>query len=177
MTSTIFKGATLSRPILFSHPSEIELDSDPICPDWVIEGEPKARSRRLAESADGASSVMAWSCTAGRFNWHYTVDETVHIISGEVFVTDHDGETRRLRPGDMAFFPAGSRSIWHVPVEVRKLAVCRHNMPRPFGTLLRAWNKLAYRVSGYSVMFAEPEGDREAAPDRPAARSRAERTA
>ena len=49
---------------------------------------------------------MAWSCSAGRFNWHYTVDETVHIISGEVFVTDHKGETHRLGPGDMAFFPA-----------------------------------------------------------------------
>jgi uncharacterized cupin superfamily protein len=167
----------LSRPILFSRPSDIELDADPICPDWVIEGEPKARSRRLAESADGASSVMAWSCTAGRFNWHYTVDETVHIISGEVFVTDHAGQIRRLGPGDMAFFPAGSRSTWHVPAEVRKLAVCRHNMPRPFGTLLRAWNKLAYRLSGYSAMFTEPEGDGEPVPDRPVARGEAERVA
>jgi hypothetical protein len=26
---------------------------------------------------------MAWSCTPGRFEWHYAVDETVHIISGE----------------------------------------------------------------------------------------------
>ena len=170
-------GGALSRPILFAHPSDIELDAAPICPDWVIEGKPQARSRRLAESADGTSSVMAWSCTAGRFNWHYTVDETVHIISGEVFVTDHDGQTKRLGPGDMAFFPAGSRSTWHVPVEVRKLAVCRHSMPRPFGTMLRAWNKLAHRLSGYSVMFAEPEGDRRPATDRPAARNQTERVA
>ena len=42
-----------------------------------------------------------------------------------------------------AFFPAGSRSIWHVPHRVRKLAVCRHSMPRPLGTVLRAWNKFA----------------------------------
>jgi EutQ-like cupin domain len=74
----------------------------------------------------------------------------VHIISGEVDVTDEKGEIRCLRPGEMAFFPAGSRSIWHTPHRVRKLAVCRHSMPRPLGTVLRAWNKLvesAMRVS------------------------------
>ncbi len=27
---------------------------------------------------------------AGRFKWHYTVDETIHLISGEVFVTDEN---------------------------------------------------------------------------------------
>jgi hypothetical protein len=30
-----------------------------------------------------------------------------------------------------------------VPVEVRKLAVCRQAMPLPFGFALRAWNKVA----------------------------------
>jgi uncharacterized protein len=153
-------GRAVSKPIVFACPAEIELAADPICPGWVIDGEPQARSRRLAESADGTSSVMAWSCTAGRFNWTYTVDETVHIIAGEVFVTDHNGQTHRLGPGDMAFFPAGSRSTWYVPVEVRKLAVCRHAMPRLFGTLLRIWNKVMHRLSGYSVIFVEPEGDR-----------------
>jgi hypothetical protein len=42
----------------------------------------------------------------------------------------------------MVFFPAGSVSDWHVTEEVRKLAVCRHSMPRPLGFALRAWNKL-----------------------------------
>jgi uncharacterized cupin superfamily protein len=42
--------------------------------------------------------------------WHYAVDETVHIISGEVIVTDEQGRVHRLGPGDMAFFPAGSHS-------------------------------------------------------------------
>jgi len=170
-------GAALSRPILFARPADIELPADPIRPHWVIDGEPQARSQRLAESADGTSSVMAWSCSAGRFNWHYTVDETVHIISGEVFVTDHNGQTQRLGPGDMAFFPAGSRSTWHVPVEVRKLAVCRHNMPSVFGLLLRIWNKLAYRFSDYSVIFTEPEGDRAPKTGEAATRAQAERVA
>jgi hypothetical protein len=85
---------------------------------------------------------MAWSCTPGRFTWRYRVDEFIHILSGEIFVTDENGQRRRLGPGDMVFFPAGSVSDWHVTEEVRKLAVCRHSMPRPLGFALRAWNKL-----------------------------------
>ena len=137
--------------VIFAAPADVELAPDPIRPHWIIEGTPQARSKRLAESADGTAMIMAWSCTAGRFNWNYAVDETVHVISGEVFVTDDKGVVRRLGPGDLAFFPAGSRSTWHVPQAVRKLAVCRHSMPRPFGYLLRVWNKAVDILTGFSA--------------------------
>ena len=141
----------MSRHV-FAVPADIELDSDPIRADWVIEGTPQVRSKYLVRSADGASSVMVWSCSAGRFVWCYKVDEMLHVLSGEVFVTDDKGAVRRLGPGDMAFFPAGARSVWHVPHEVRKLAMCRHNMPRPCGFLLRAWNHLLDRLTGFSAV-------------------------
>ena len=48
------------------------------------------------------------------------------IISGEVFVTNEKGEECRLGPGDVAFFPAGSRSTWRVPVAVRVRLSRRH---------------------------------------------------
>jgi uncharacterized protein len=72
----------------------------------------------------------------------------VHVISGEVFVTAETGLERRLGPGDMAFFPAGSRSLWRVPVAVRKLAVCRHALPKPLGFAVRAWHKLIALATG-----------------------------
>jgi uncharacterized protein len=131
------------QPIVIVPSASPELASAPIPQDWVLSGTPEARSRQLARSSDRASSVMAWSCTAGRFNWHYTVDETVHIIAGEVFVTDENGREHRLGPGDSAFFPAGSRSTWYVPTEVRKVAVCRQSMPFLFAFALRAWNMMA----------------------------------
>jgi uncharacterized protein len=138
------------RPIVFAAPADVDLDLSAISPAWIIEGTPQTRTKCLARSADGTAAVFAWSCTAGRFHWHYAVDETLHILSGEVFVTDEKGKAQRLGPGDMAFFPAGSRSIWHVPHEVRKLAVCRHAMPRPLGFMLRAWNKVFNRLTGFS---------------------------
>jgi uncharacterized cupin superfamily protein len=145
----------VSPPVAFADPATVELAPNPIPQSWILEGAPQARSKQLAESADGTSMIMVWSCSAGSFTWNYAGDETVHIISGEVFVTDGDGAVRRLGPGDMAFFPAGSRSTWRIPHEVRKLAVCRHGMPRPFGTLLRAWNKLIDRATGFSARGAE----------------------
>jgi hypothetical protein len=142
------------QPIVIVPAAEPELAPAPIPQDWILSGTPEARSRQLARSHDRASSVMAWSCTAGRFNWHYTVDETVHIIAGEVVVTDETGREHRLGPGDSAFFPAGSRSTWLVPVAVRKVAVCRQAMPRLFAFALRAWNMLA-RFMG--AIFWPPE--------------------
>ncbi len=146
----------MPEPVIFVTPADIELPPDPICPSWVIEGAPQVRSKRVAESADGTSSVMVWSCTAGKFNWLYSVEETLHIIAGEVFVTDENGDIHRLGPGDMAFFPAGSRSTWHVPDRVLKLAVCRHRMPRQFGYLLRAWNRTIDILTGFSAGAAKP---------------------
>jgi uncharacterized protein len=134
--------------IVIADPATVALDPAPIKPGWIVEGAPQARARELARSADGTAVVVAWSCTAGRFHWHYGVDETLHVISGEVFITNHDGVERRLGPGDMAFFPAGSRSLWRVPCAVRKLAVCRHAMPRPLGFALRAWKKLIAITTG-----------------------------
>ncbi len=137
------------QPVVFAAPAHLELSSNPVGPDWIVEGSPQARAKCLAQSADGTSTVIAWSCTPGCFEWYYAVDETVHIIDGEVFVTDEAGRVHRLGPGDMAFFPAGSRSVWRVTKEVRKLAVCRQAMPRPLGFALRAWNRILNRVTGF----------------------------
>ncbi len=138
----------MSMPIVVADPSTVSLEPAPIQPDWILEGAPEARAKVLARSGDRTSVVWAWSCTVGRFNWHYDVDETVHIISGEVFIANEDGVERRLGPGDMAFFPAGSSSVWRVTADVRKLAVCRHTLPQPLGYALRAWRKLIAIMTG-----------------------------
>lgn len=151
----------MPHPVVFAVPADTQLESAPLPADWIIEGKPQARSKRLATSPDGVSAVIAWSCSAGRFHWHYTVDEVLHIISGEVLVTDEKGECRRLGPGDVAYFPAGSHSVWHVIHEVKKLAICRQSIPRPLGLALRAWNKLA-------AMLAGPAEDEDALEGKPA---------
>jgi uncharacterized cupin superfamily protein len=119
-----------------------DLGSAPISPDWVLEGSPEARSKLLAKSHDGTSSIMVWECTAGRFNWYYNEDETVVVISGEVFISTKDGEERRLGQGDMGFFPAGSSCTWRITDRIKKVAVLRKDLPHPLGFGVRGWHKI-----------------------------------
>jgi len=157
-------------PAEFARLAEVELLPAPIPASWIVEGTPQARSKRLWTSIDGTASVIAWSCTPGRFNWHYKVDEILHIVSGEVFVTDDKGQSRRLGPGDMVYFRAGSSSLWHVTQELRKVAICRHNIPWALGFALRAWRKLV-------SILGSPAEDADALEVNPVVGSDAERVA
>lgn len=103
--------------------------ANPINTAWILEGQPQARLEFLSSSADGTASTYFWDCTAGRFNWFYSFDETFHILEGEVTLKDPAGNSRRVATGDTVFFPAGSSAEWTVDKYVRKLAFCRTPVP------------------------------------------------
>jgi uncharacterized protein len=145
--------------VVTANPATVELAPSPFPAEWVLDGCPRAQATAIAHSRDGDMMVIAWSCTKGRFRWHYTVDEMAHILSGEVFITDQCGTERRLGPGDTAFFPAGSSSIWLVTQEVRKIAVCRVALPRLLGLSLRIWNRLCRTVSELLGPHSKPAED------------------
>jgi uncharacterized cupin superfamily protein len=153
----------MSSSIVIAAAASSDLEPAPISPDWILGGKPEARSKLLANSHDGASCVMVWECTAGRFNWHYREDETAVVISGEVLITTEKGEERRLGPGDMAFFPVGTSCIWCVNVPVRKVAVIRKTLPLPLALGFRAWDKLLRTMglkgrsplTSYTTAFAQ----------------------
>jgi len=102
----------------------------PIHPDWILEGKPVARIELLSSSADGTANTYFWDCTAGRFNWYYSFDETLHVLEGSVTLKDPAGTSRLVVAGDTIFFPAGSRAEWTVDRYIRKLAFCRTPLPR-----------------------------------------------
>jgi uncharacterized cupin superfamily protein len=113
------------------------------------------RTWNILRSHDLTSDLMVWECSAGRFECHYSVDEVVIIVGGEVFITDATGEERRLGLGDLGFFPAGSSAVWRIPVSVRKIAVLRETMWRPIGIALKVWKRLL-RMAGLAA--APPTG-------------------
>ncbi|HZT89198.1 MAG TPA: cupin domain-containing protein [Stellaceae bacterium] len=137
----------MTKKIVTANPAEVELDPAPFPREWVLEGTPQARAKEIARSGDGAMKLIVWSCTPGRFRWQYSIDESVQILSGVVVVTDHNGTERRLGPGDSAFFPAGTSSVWRVEKEVRKVAVCRTTIPKVVEFGLRAWHWGARRAN------------------------------
>ena len=109
--------------------SSTKLVPNPIQPAWILAGNPLARLELLSSSADGTASTYFWDCTAGRFNWFYSFDETFHILEGEVTLKYPSGVSRRVGIGDTVFFPAGSTAEWTVDNYVRKLAFCRTPVP------------------------------------------------
>lgn len=132
----------MRNSITVSAAATAELDPSSVSPDWILAGTPKAEFKWLAGSSDGTASLVIWDCTAGRFEWHYSDDEAVVVIAGEVFIKTGSDEEQRLGPGDSAFFPAGSSCIWRVPDRVRKVAVLHRNLPLPLGLGMRAWHRL-----------------------------------
>lgn len=146
----------MAAPKISSFSALMELQSAPINPAWILEGTPTARNRLIAYSTDTFGWTMLWDCTAGKFNWHYTLDETVHIIEGSVTITDTDGTTFTLTPGDIAFFPTGSTAHWHVETYVRKVAYCQKPVPPIANLPLRAARKILAQLRK-AISFAKLE--------------------
>jgi uncharacterized cupin superfamily protein len=137
------------------------LRAAPINPDWILEGNPTARNRVLARSSDSLACSIIWDCTAGKFNWFYDIDETVHIIEGSVTVSDGQSPPKTLKVGDVAFFPAGTKAHWHVENYVRKVAFCQRPLPKfmngPIAMLRALKAKLRGGAPGGSLMDSGPE--------------------
>ncbi len=146
----------LPRDLVIANPATVDLAPSPFPAEWVLDGTPQARATAIAHSRDGAMTVIAWSCTKGRFRWHYTVDEMAHILAGEVFITDQSGVERRLGPGDTAFFAAGTSNVWLITQDIRKVAVCHVAVPKLVGLGLRIWNRLCRTASELLGLDAEP---------------------
>jgi uncharacterized cupin superfamily protein len=137
------KQITIARPLAL----ELGAATAPIFPGWVLNGTPSTRTWYVTKSEDRRSNVVVWECTAGSFEWHYDSDETAVVVSGEVFITNERGEERRLGPGDLGFFPAGTSCRWRVPEHVRKVAVLRKTTWLPPAFVLSAWNKVLTMIS------------------------------
>jgi uncharacterized cupin superfamily protein len=118
----------------------------PLDPADILDGEPMAFITPLANTEDGALSSGFWRCTAGRFNWHYGVDEVIHILEGTARIRDHAHVVwRDIGPGDSVLFPRGSSAEWIVDKHVRKFYVTmgpRKSLVRRVAKrLLRIWGR------------------------------------
>jgi uncharacterized protein len=89
--------------------SGIALSSASIDPERILDGAPVARAQQIYLSRDGTADTFIWECTAGRFFWHYSADETVFLIEGSVVVRDEAGIYYHLQAGSTIFFRPGRR--------------------------------------------------------------------
>ncbi|WP_370875537.1 cupin domain-containing protein [Methylobacterium amylolyticum] len=121
--------------------TSVDLRSAPIEPSWIHAGEPQARNATLSRSADGLASTLVWDCTAGTFEWHYDIDETIYFLEGSATISDGHGPAKTFTAGDVLFLPRGAVCHWHVESYVRKVAFCRRTQPKLVGLAMRAIGK------------------------------------
>ncbi len=132
----------MSKSIVMATPAAIELDPEPLPPEWILSGNPEARGKMLVRSHDWSSTLVVWNCTSGSFRWHFSQDEVIFVISGAAFLLNDDGSERRFGAGELGFFPAGTTCKWRIDDHFLKIAVLRETMWRPLGLCLKVWNKL-----------------------------------
>lgn len=92
----------------------------------VYAGSPNFRAAAFAESPDKSTMAGVWAADGpSKFEWSYGADEAVYIQEGQVHI-DYQGKTFTLKPGDMAYFHAGTKAVWSVPQHVRKSWTIHH---------------------------------------------------
>lgn len=138
----------MSKSIVIAAADTTNVRATSVTPSWILAGKPETRAQQLSRSKDRNSYTMVWDCTAGNFNWYYSLDETLVVLEGEAFIKSDGLEERRIGAGDVVFFPAGCSATWRVTNYIRKVAFLRHPIPPPIGFGVRAWNALVRVVLG-----------------------------
>jgi uncharacterized protein len=138
-------------PLIESSHCDVDLKPSPIEPSWIIEGNPEARSHQLSASADGTATTLIWSCTEGKFNWYYDVEETIMILEGSIVLESEGMPPKRYGVGDVIFLRGGAHAKWHVQGHVKKVSFLRHPNPTGFGFAIRAVNRLKRMFSKLPV--------------------------
>lgn len=123
--------------------TQMDFVSTPLPPEWVLAGNPAARSVSLARAEDGNLSCGLWDCQAGKFKFIFATDEIIQILEGEVII-EEKGKVHTLAVGDVAFFPEGLVAYWTVPKYVKKYAIFR-SVSDPLSTKIYRRLKKAVR--------------------------------
>jgi uncharacterized cupin superfamily protein len=120
----------------------------PINSTWIEGGDPQAKLAILAHSDDCATSTILWECSAGRFTWRYSFDETIHFLDGGVRIRIADGAWKTYGAGDTIHFSRGAVATWEIDTFIRKLAFCRKAPPRLFISARRFARTAYHRMRG-----------------------------
>jgi uncharacterized protein len=136
------KMQTISRSLIETANTALNLTPSPIEPSWIIDGKPVAQFSLLSKSADGQAWTVVRQCSEGKFHWYYDIDETILILEGSIVIENDVLPPTRYGPGDVIFFNTGAHAKWHVESPIRKLAFCRKTQPVLLSYALRASSKI-----------------------------------
>jgi uncharacterized protein len=92
----------------------------------MIDGAQVGEVHQIEPSGGSASrlDVSLWRSDPGTYDYLFAGDEAFHVVEGAATVELTDsGETIELKPGDLAYFSAGTRSVWTITEPFKKFVV------------------------------------------------------
>jgi uncharacterized protein len=101
------------------------VDAEGYEPD-IIDGTQVGEFRGLAPTAASANEldVGVWRSDPATYDYLFENDEAFHVVAGAATVDLPDtGERIELRVGDIAYFRAGTRSVWTITEPFKKFVV------------------------------------------------------
>jgi uncharacterized cupin superfamily protein len=104
------------------------VDADAYEP-FFVEGEPTGLVHWLRPAGPQAFSAGIYQVQPGMYPdqtpvpYEFHVNETIHVIEGEVLIEMEDGSSLVLGEGDIASFTKGSKSVWTFRAPFRKFFV------------------------------------------------------
>ena len=119
----------MHSPLLHAGVITAELTAEHLRPEQILGGTPTTRGTTLGVSPDGNLAYCLWACTIGKFRWWYNCDEIIHILEGSATIKLEGAAARVIGPGDVLYFEPGLVADWEVTADIKKLAICRSQVP------------------------------------------------
>ena len=88
------------------------MPSEKISEDRVITGAPTERLNNVFTNTKENFFCGVWESTTGKWNLNYTEDEFCYLIEGKAILTDSEGNSEEINPGDGFVIPAGYQGTW-----------------------------------------------------------------
>ena len=92
----------------------------------IIDGTQVGECHQIEPMGDSADKLDAclWRSDPATYDYLFQSDEAFHVVEGSATVELPDtGEEIELRVGDVAYFSAGTRSIWTITQPFKKFTV------------------------------------------------------
>jgi uncharacterized cupin superfamily protein len=99
------------------------VDADGYEPEMI--GETQVGEFHGLETASaGRLDVSLWRSDPATYDYLFESDEAFHVVEGAATIELPDtGETIEVRQGDVAYFKAGTRSVWTITEPFKKFVV------------------------------------------------------
>lgn len=110
----------MSLELLRLNPSSDGGETSPVDPTKLLAGNPMQVTANMFTNQKENFFCGVWSSETGKWEVSYTEDEFCYLISGKAIVTDAQGNTNNLEPGDAFVIPAGFSGTWETIGEASK---------------------------------------------------------